>query len=256
MLSNEELLHYSKQILLPQIDISGQEALKKAHILIIGLGGLGSPVALYLASSGIGHLTLVDDDHVELSNLQRQIIHSMDELGEKKVRSAQNRLNRINPRCQIHTIQERLNTQTVIPWIQKADIVIDCSDNIETRLTMNHVCFNTQTPLISGSAIRFEGQLIVFTMQPHSPCYQCLYPSSLHIKSTCSTNGVLGPIVGVIGCLQALEAIKLITQPSLITPGQLTLFDGMTLSFQQLKLPQKKTCPICSQLPSLLSNIC
>ena len=246
MLTDEELLRYSRQIMLLQIDIAGQEKLKAAHVVILGVGGLGSPVALYLAAAGVGKLTLVDDDQVDVSNLQRQIAHQQDQQGIDKVISAKARLKAINPDCKIELINKRLNQKQMQDCFSNADLVTDCSDNFATRFLVNQVCYQTKTPLVSGAAIRWEGQLSTFLMNDESPCYECLYEQDAYADQSCSDNGVLGPIVGIIGSMQALEAIKVITGAGQPLVGVLSLFDGMDMSFNKIKFKKRNACSTCS----------
>jgi len=246
MLTDNQLLKYSRQIMLPQIDIVGQEKLNQAHVVIVGLGGLGSPAAMYLATAGIGKLTLIDDDQVDQSNLQRQIIHNKNSIGKNKVTSAKETINALNSDCSVSTIDKRLNEEEFEHLLSDVNALVDCCDNFETRFLLNRVCFKTKTPLVSGSAIRWEGQLTTFTMQENTPCYQCLYDDNSSTDQTCAQNGVVGPVVGIIGSMQALEAIKVITGAGELCIGELTLFDGLDMSFHKIKYTKKDECPVCS----------
>jgi len=248
MLTDNKLLKYSRQIMLPQIDIAGQEKLNNAHVVIVGLGGLGSPVAMYLATAGIGKLTLIDDDHVDQSNLQRQIIHNENSIGKSKVNSAKEAIQALNSDCSVNTINKRLNEREFESLLSDANVLVDCCDNFETRFLLNRVCFKTKTPLVSGSAIRWEGQLTTFTMEENTPCYQCLYDENSSTDQTCSQNGVVGPVVGIIGSMQALEAIKVITGTGALCVGELTLIDGIDMSFHKIKFSKKDECPVCSSV--------
>jgi molybdopterin/thiamine biosynthesis adenylyltransferase len=250
MLTDKQLLKYSRQIMLPQIDIAGQDKLANSHVVIIGLGGLGSPVAMYLATAGIAKLTLVDNDQVDQSNLQRQIIHDENSIGKNKVTSAKETIEALNSDCSVNTIDKRLNEEELEQLLSNANVLVDCCDNFETRFLLNRVCFKTKTPLVSGSAIRWEGQLTTFTMDENTPCYQCLYEDSSSTDQTCSRNGVVGPVVGVIGSMQALEAIKVITGAGQVSVGELILFDGLDMSFTKLKFSKKDGCPVCSSSPN------
>ena len=232
--------------MLPQIDIAGQEKLNNAHAVIVGLGGLGSPVAMYLVTAGIGKLTLIDDDQVDQSNLQRQIIHTENSIGKKKVTSAKETIEALNPDCLVVTLDKRLNAKGFEHLLSDTDVLVDCCDNFETRFLLNKVCFKTKTPLVSGSAIRWEGQLTTFTMEENTPCYQCLYDDNSSTDQTCSQNGIVGPVVGIIGSMQALEAIKVITGAGELCDGELTLFDGLDMSFHKIKYSKKDACPVCS----------
>lgn len=246
-LSDHQLLKYSRQIMLPKIDIAGQQKLLDAHVVILGLGGLGSPVAMYLATAGIGEITLIDDDKVDLSNLQRQIIHHYDSQGQYKVNSAKERIEQLNSDCKVNVINQRLNEKELSKIIAGANVIADCSDNFETRFLLNSVCFQQKTPLVSGAAIRWEGQLTTFSMDELSPCYRCLYDDKSFTDQSCSQNGIVGPVVGIIGSMQALEVIKLISQTGKLAVGELTLFDGMDLSFSKIKYNKNNDCPVCGK---------
>jgi len=246
-LDDAALLRYSRHILLPEIDVAGQERLLAARVLVVGAGGLGAPALLYLASAGIGQLALVDDDIVELTNLQRQIIHDMTTLGQHKVASAATRLAAINPDVQLRLLPERLQGDRLAAEVAAHDLVLDCSDNFATRHVINRACVAAGVPLVSGAAVRFSGQLAVYdTRDAASPCYHCLFPEEGEASDgPCATFGVLAPLVGVIGSLQAVEAIKLLAglRPTL---GQLTLYDALDGSFRQLKVPRDPDCPVCA----------
>lgn len=246
-LDDAALLRYSRHILLPEIDVAGQERLLAARVLVVGAGGLGAPALLYLASAGIGQLTLVDDDIVELTNLQRQIIHDMTTLGQHKVASAATRLAAINPDVQLRLLPERLQGDRLAAEVAAHDLVLDCSDNFATRHAINRACVAAGVPLVSGAAVRFSGQLAVYdTRDAASPCYHCLFPEEGEASDgPCATFGVLAPLVGVIGSLQAVEAIKLLAglRPTL---GQLTLYDALDGSFRQLRVPRDLDCPVCA----------
>ncbi len=244
-MDDQYLLQYSRHILLPQIDVDGQAALAAAHVVIIGMGGLGSPAAMYLAAAGLGRLTLVDDDVVDLTNLQRQIIHQYESIGQKKVCSARAALLNQSPRVDINIIDRRLDLNELSDLIASAQVVVDCSDNFDTRFMVNEASVTTKTPLVSGAAIRFEGQLAVFDpSKPNSPCYRCLYQSPSGDES-CAQSGVLSPVVGVIGSLQALETIRLITPFGQSMVGKIQLYDGLQGGWRVLNLEPDATCPIC-----------
>jgi adenylyltransferase/sulfurtransferase len=244
-MKDEQLLRYSRQILLPDVDIKGQQTLLDAKVLIIGMGGLGSPVALYLASSGIGRLGLCDFDTVELSNLQRQIIHTTESIGITKVDSAKETIQRLNPDVCIVKHSQKLEQKALDAVINQYDVVIDCSDNFSTRFAINKACFQHKIPLVSGAVIRMEGQVSVYDSRDHtSPCYQCLYGVAAEIADTCSTNGVLAPVAGIIGSIQATEAIKcLLHLPTLM--GRLLIHDAKAMQFREIKLKRDKHCPCC-----------
>lgn len=247
-MNDEQLLRYNRHILLPQIGIEGQQKLQEAHVLIIGLGGLGSPAALYLATAGVGQLTLVDDDTVELSNLQRQILHRNQNIGQSKVESAKSNLHAINHETNIIAIDHRLDESSLTRQVQLADIVLDASDNFDTRFAINRACIEQKTPLVSGAAIQFEGQISVFNSRDeHCPCYACLYPDKGKENLTCSENGILAPIVGIIGSMQALEAIKLICHIGKPLYGRLLLFDALALQWRSMNFKKDPACPVCSK---------
>lgn len=247
-LNDAALLRYSRHILLPEIDIEGQQRLLSARVLVVGAGGLGAPALLYLASAGIGQLTLVDDDTVELTNLQRQIIHDMHTLGQPKVVSAATRLAAINPEVTLRLLGERLQGERLAAEVAAHDLVLDCSDNFATRHAINRACVAAKVPLVSGAAVRFSGQLAVYDVRDAaSPCYHCLFPDEGEASDgPCATFGVLAPLVGVIGSLQAVEALKLLAgcRPAL---GQLTLYDALEGRFRQLNVPRDPECPVCGQ---------
>ena len=234
--------------MLPELDIDGQEKLLRSKVLIIGLGGLGAPLALYLAAAGIGHLTLVDDDHVEPSNLQRQIIHGTSNIGESKVISAMSSINAINPDCQVNAIQERLDREQLERQVAQADLVLDATDNFATRYAINAACAKAGVPLVSGAAIRWEGQVAVFDFRdPESPCYACLYPDTNATSDlSCADNGVAAPIVGIIGSIQALEAVKLIAAAGDSLSGYVLVMDGKYQQWQKLQLARAEHCIGCA----------
>jgi len=245
-MDDAQLLRYSRQILLPQVGIEGQERLLNAKVLIIGMGGLGSPAAMYLAAAGIGHLRLCDFDVVDLSNLQRQIIHNTHEIGKPKVESARETLLALNPLIEVTPLYQQLDDEALAEEVANVDVVLDCSDNLPTRFAINQACVNTKTPLVSGAAIRMEGQISVFRgYLPDSPCYRCLYPSDDDINETCSQTGILAPIVGIIGSLQALEAMKVIMEVGETLNGELLLIDALNMEFNRVKLLKNKGCPVC-----------
>jgi len=252
-MEDKQLLRYSRHILLPQLDIVGQQKINDGHVLIIGLGGLGSPVALYLAASGVGTLTLVDDDVVELSNLQRQIAHSEQDIGRQKVDSAKDAVEAVNSECQVNIEPCRLNEEALRLLIAKVDVVVDCSDNLATRFLLNTLTQALKIPLVSGAAIGMEGQITVYDPRQHgSACYQCVYQSDEgELQQTCSESGVLSPLLGVIGSMQAVETVKLLTNIGPSLSGRLLLFDALSLSWQEIKLRQNPSCPICAKNENL-----
>ncbi|QYZ66361.1 MAG: molybdopterin-synthase adenylyltransferase [Gammaproteobacteria bacterium (ex Lamellibrachia satsuma)] len=245
-MNDEQLLRYSRQIMLPSIGIEGQQRLLDASVLLIGLGGLGAPVAMYLAAAGIGRLTLVDFDQVDLSNLQRQIIHTTDRIGTPKVESAKQALAALNPEIEIECIGHQLEGDELSAQIQRADLVVDACDNFATRFAINAACHENSTPLVSGAAIRMEGQVSVFPGKPGSPCYRCLYPENGQVEDTCTANGVLAPVVGIIGSIQATEAIKCLTGAGSTLEGQLLILDALHMQWRSLKLKADPHCPVCS----------
>ena len=245
-LSDEQLLRYSRQIMLPGIDVAGQEKILNASVLIVGLGGLGSPVAMYLASAGVGRLILVDHDVVEVSNLQRQIIHGMGSVGESKVSSAQARIKQLNPDCQVEIFPSKLSEENVDELVAQVDVIVDCSDNFTSRFLLNRASVHYKVPLVSGAAIRMEGQLSVFDpRKSDSPCYRCLYDDSGSEDLSCATNGVLAPVVGIVGSIQALEALKLIAECGEPVVGKLMIFDMASMDWRTMKLKKDSACPVC-----------
>ncbi len=247
-MNDQQLLRYSRQIMLPDVDIDGQEKLLAARVLIIGLGGLGSPVAMYLAAAGVGHLVLADFDAVDLSNLQRQIAHTTDRIGQTKVESAAQTLRALNPDVQITCITEALDAESLALQISTVDVVVDCCDNFTTRFAVNAACVVAKVPLVSGAAIRLEGQIAVFdNRDPNCPCYRCLYDEDSEENTTCAANGVLSPLVGIIGSMQALEAIKLIVGFGKSLAGKLLVFDARYSQWRELKLPKDQECPVCNK---------
>jgi adenylyltransferase/sulfurtransferase len=245
-MNDDQLLRYSRQIMLPSIGIEGQERLLAARALIVGLGGLGSPAAMYLAAAGIGTLELADFDRIDLSNLQRQIVHTTARIGQLKVESAQETLHALNPETRIEIHPNRLDENALNELVKQVDIVLDGSDNFTTRFAVNQVCHAHQTPLVSAAAIRMEGQVSVFTGQPGTPCYHCLYPDEGEMDESCSANGVLSPLVGIIGSIQATEAVKVLTGAGQSLVGKLLLLDALQMEWRTLTLKQDPACPVCS----------
>lgn len=244
-MDDEDLLRYSRQIMLPELGFEGQQRLRDSHALVIGLGGLGSPVALYLAAAGVGQLTLVDNDAVDLSNLQRQVIHSSDHIGLPKVESASRMLERLNPGCRVETVPRRLSEGELLAHAGQAQVVLDCSDNFATRFLLNRVCHALGKPLVSGAAIRWEGQLTVFRYRQGEACYRCLYPEDGSEELACSDTGVVAPLVGVIGSLQAVEAIKLLSGAGEVLFNRLLIIDTLYPQWRSLKLRPDPHCPVC-----------
>lgn len=245
-MNDEQLLRYSRQMMLLQMDFEGQQRLLNSHALVIGLGGLGSPVALYLAAAGVGKLTLVDDDEVELSNLQRQIIHREKSVGEAKVTSAADSIAALNKDIIVNTITQRLDQTAMEQQVALVDVVVDCSDNFETRFLLNAVTQKMNKPLVSGAAIRMEGQITVYDpRQENSGCYRCLYQDEGELQQTCSEVGVLSPLLGVIGSIQAVETIKLLSDIGQSLAGRLLILDAFTMQWREIKLKPNPNCPIC-----------
>ena len=244
---DQALLRYSRQIMLPEVDIEGQEKLAHARVLLIGLGGLGSPVALYLAAAGVGHLILVDYDKVELTNLQRQIAHSMKDLDRLKVDSVRDSIRELNPLVEVTVVPRALQDNELLAQVQAADVVIDASDNITTRMAINRACIEATTALVSGAAIRFEGQVMVVRPdQPQSPCYRCLYRSEEELAETCAQSGVIAPLLGIIGSVQAIEAMKLIMGIGTTLSGRLLLLDALHMEWHSVQIRKNPDCPVCS----------
>ena len=245
-LNDDELSRYSRQILLSDVDYDGQLKLTESHAVIVGLGGLGSPVSLYLAAAGVGTLSLIDFDEVDDSNLQRQIVHRENNIGMTKVRSAEENLKALNHFIDIHSYDDKLSEQEFEAIIENADVVIDCTDNFSTRFMLNRICYAQKKPLVSGAAIRWEGQLSTFDFRKNtSPCYQCLNKEDSGQELTCSENGVLAPVVGMVGSMQAIEAIKALLDKPTLT-GKLMILDAYTMNIRTLNLKKDPHCPICS----------
>lgn len=244
-LSDEESLRYNRQIVLRGFDFDGQEKLKASKALIVGLGGLGCAASPWLASAGVGHLTLLDFDSVSLSNLQRQILHRDSQIGVAKVESARQQLSAINPHITLETVDRQLDDEALLALISRHDVVLDCTDNVSTREQLNRLCYASKTPLVSGAAIRMEGQISVFRWQEDAPCYRCV--SRLFGESTlsCVEAGVMAPLVGVIGSLQAMEAIRLLADYGNSVAGKLLMYDAMTLQFREIRLAKDPACEVC-----------
>ncbi len=246
-MNDDQLLRYSRQIMLPGLDIEGQEKLLDSRVLIVGLGGLGSPAAMYLAGAGIGTLVLADFDRVELSNLQRQIIHRSTDIGRLKVDSATTAIQALNPEVRVEPITKTLDSDNLPTLVETVDLVVDGSDNFATRYAVNAACVAARRPLVSGSVIRMEGQVAVFrTDRPGEPCYHCVYPEAGEAGETCSETGVLAPLPGVIGSIQAVEAIKSLTRLGQPLDSRLLIVEAMTMQFRILRLRSDPKCPICS----------
>ncbi|MBQ0746614.1 MAG: molybdopterin-synthase adenylyltransferase MoeB [Marinobacter sp.] len=248
MLSDEELLRFSRQILMPRFDIAGQQALKSARVVIVGSGGLGCPVALYLGAAGVGHITLVDDDVIELANLQRQIAFETAQIGESKAETLAARVRSINPAVSISVVNRRLELNDFAREVAEASLALDCSDNFSTRFALNRACVASGVPLVSGAAIRGEGQLSVYdSRNAESPCYHCLYPEQGNEDLTCSEAGVIAPLVGMIGSAQAMEAIKVISGVGRPLVGRLLILDAWEMQWREMKLNKDPDCPVCGK---------
>jgi len=248
-MKDDQLLRYSRQIMLPQVDIAGQQAFLDSHVVIVGVGGLGSPAAMYLAAAGVGSLTLIDDDVVELSNLQRQLAHAESDIGKSKAESAAATLRRINSETKVHVVNRRVGAAELSQLISRADVVLDATDNLETRFAINRACLSAGIPLVSGAAIRLEGQIAVFDSRVStSPCYECLYKAGEGGDLTCADNGVLAPVVGIVGSMQALEALKLIGEFGEPLVGRLLLLDASNMQWREMKLPRDPHCAACGTI--------
>jgi adenylyltransferase/sulfurtransferase len=250
-MNDAQLLQFSRHIMLPDFDVAGQERLLQSKVLLIGAGGLGSPIALYLGAAGVGELTIVDDDQVDSSNLQRQIAHSDADIGRNKATSAAESVQALNPSTVCHTINRRLDAEALGGQIAAVDLVIDATDNAETRFLLNRICWQRRTPLVSGAAVRWEGHISVFDANRHdSPCYQCLYPDTqLDDQLNCAENGVISPLVGVIGSMQALEAIKCLTEIGESLVGTVLFFDAKFAEWRRIGLSKNPNCPVCANPP-------
>jgi molybdopterin/thiamine biosynthesis adenylyltransferase len=251
-MDDNQLLRYSRHILLEEIGVEGQERIAAARALVIGAGGLGSPVALYLGTAGVGRITLVDHDKVDLTNLQRQIAHNLQRVGQPKAQSAREAIAAINPEVQVDAVVARADAALLDELVPQADVVIDCCDNFATRHAINRACVAHRKPLVSGAAIRFDGQLSVFDLRGAlSPCYACVFPPSDDFEETrCATMGVFAPLVGIIGAMQASEALRLLAGVGTSLAGRLQMLDGRTMEWNELKVPRNAACPVCRDRPS------
>ena len=248
-MNDDQLLRYSRHILLPEIGVEGQEAILAARVLVVGAGGLGSPAAMYLAAAGVGTLVLCDGDTVDLTNLQRQILHSAEGVGRLKVDSGRDTLLRLNPQARVETLAERLEGAALDAQVAAADIVLDCSDNFATRHAINRACVNHRKPLVSGAAIRFDGQVSVFDLrQAESPCYHCLFPEGQEVEEIrCAVMGVFAPLTGIIGATQAAEALKLLVGCGTSLDGRLLLLDGLAMEWRSVMLGRDPACTVCAR---------
>ncbi len=247
-MNDNQLLRYSRHILLPQIDYQGQEKLTQSHALVVGAGGLGAPVALYLAAAGVGELTICDFDNVDLTNLQRQVIHTTASVGINKAVSAQQTIYEINPEVVVHTVQKKSTEVELEALVAKADVAIDCSDNFATRYALNRICHKLKKPLVSGAAVRFEGQVTVYDFRhKETPCYHCLFPDAGEDQDMrCASNGVFSPLVGMIGTTQAAEALKLLMGIGNSLQGRLLLLDALAMEWREIRLKKDPNCSVCA----------
>ncbi|MDX1303907.1 HesA/MoeB/ThiF family protein [Photobacterium sp.] len=249
MLSEREFVRYSRQIMLPEIGEQGQQLLARSQILLVGAGGLGSSAALYLAGAGVGNMVIADDDEVDSSNLQRQVIYRDAHQGQSKAKIAAEQILALNPHIRVRAVQARLASQRLAMEVDLADVILDCSDNLPTRYAVNRACFSAGKPLISGAAIRWQGQLMAFDFRhKQGPCYHCLFPAQSDAPpepQNCSHSGIAGPIVGMMGTMQALETIKCITGAGQVAFASLQQFDGLTMAWQRFNLTRDKQCPVC-----------
>lgn len=252
-MNDDQLLRYSRHILLDEIGIDGQQRLLASHVLVIGAGGLGSPVAMYLATAGVGTLTLIDDDTVDLTNLQRQIAHTLARVGRPKVESAASTVRAINPDVQVVSLNERADASRLDGLVAAADVVVDCCDNFATRHAVNAACVRHATPLVSGAAIGFDGQIAVYVADPRAPgdaappCYACIFPPAASFEEArCATMGVFAPLVGIIGSMQAAEALKLLTGVGTPLTGRLQMLDARQMEWTQIQTARNPTCPVCA----------
>ena len=247
-MTDEQLLRYSRHILLDEIGIEGQQRLLASHALVIGAGGLGSPVALYLGSAGVGRITLVDHDRVDVTNLQRQIAHNLARVGRPKAESARESIAAINPDVQVRPLVQRADAAALETLVAGADVVLDCSDNFKTRHAVNAACVAHRVPLVAGASIRFDGQISVYDARDaESPCYACVFPPDVTVEETlCATMGVFAPLVGIIGTMQAAEALKLLAGVGTSLAGRLQMLDARTMEWNEIRMQRAAACPVCA----------
>lgn len=244
-MNDDQLLRYSRHILLEDIGIEGQQRILGGHVLVVGAGGLGSPVALYLGGAGVGQITIADGDRVDLTNLQRQVAHRLSRVGQPKAQSAARSIAEINPDVQVHPLGERVDAATLAPLVRRADVVVDCSDNFATRHAINAACVQAGKPLVSGAAIGFDGQASVYDART-GPCYACVFPPEAAFEEAqCATMGVFAPLVGIIGTLQAAEALKLLCGAGTPAAGRLLMLDGRSMEWSEVRVPRDPACPVC-----------
>lgn len=246
-MNDDQLLRYSRHILLPQLGIEGQSRITAARMLVVGAGGLGSPAALYLASAGVGTLVLADGDTVDLTNLQRQILHRNESIGMAKALSGEHTLRQLNPECTVVPLVERLAGERLEAEVAAADVVLDCCDNFATRHAVNRACVKLKTPLVSGAGVRFDGQISVFDPRlDNAPCYHCLFPEAEDVEEMrCAVTGVFAPLTGIIGAMQAAEALKLVAGCGTPLTGRLLLLDGLSMSWREIRVPKDPGCSVC-----------
>jgi molybdopterin/thiamine biosynthesis adenylyltransferase len=251
-MDDAQLLRYSRHILLDEIGIEGQQRLLRSHALIVGAGGLGSPAALYLGSAGVGKLTLLDHDRVDVTNLQRQIAHNLARVGHAKAESARDAIAAINPDVQVHALVQRADAQSLDALVREADVVLDCTDNFNTRHTINAACVRARVPLVAGAAIRFDGQISVYDARDAAcPCYACVFPADAAFEEVqCSTLGVFAPLVGIIGTMQAAEALKLLAGVGTSLAGRLQMLDARSMQWSEMRLVRQPGCSVCAALRS------
>jgi len=249
-MNDEQLLRYSRHILLPEIGVEGQEKLLASSALVIGAGGLGSPAALYLAAAGVGTITLADGDAVDLTNLQRQILHTTESIGRPKAASGREALGKINPEVKVVSLQQRLQEEELGPLVASSSVVLDCSDNFATRHAVNRACVLHRKPLVSGAAVRFDGQVSVFDLRDDlSPCYHCLFPENAELEEVrCAVMGVFAPLTGIIGAVQAAEALKLLAGAGETLKGRLLILDALAMQWRTVKLAKDPACPVCARV--------
>jgi molybdopterin/thiamine biosynthesis adenylyltransferase len=248
-LNDAQLLRYSRHILLDELGIDGQQQLLTSHALIVGAGGLGSPVALYLGSAGVGQITVVDHDAVDVTNLQRQIAHTLADVGQPKAQSIQQAIASINPDVQVNVVTRRADDTLLAELVRLADVVIDCTDNFATRHAINRACVTHTKPLVSGAAIRFDGQVTVYDLRDaRSPCYACVFPESEKLEEAqCATMGVFAPLVGIIGSVQAAEALKLLMKVGRALTGRLLMLDARNMTWSEISMPRNADCSVCGR---------
>ncbi len=247
-MDDNALLRYSRHILLPELGVEGQEAISGGRVLIVGAGGLGSPAALYLAAAGVGRIVLCDGDEVDLSNLQRQLLHEDARIGENKAESGRAALARVNPLVEVRALPRRLETEDLLAEVAGVDVVLDCCDNFATRHAVNRACVALRKPLVSGAAVRFEGQVSVFDLRaPEAPCYHCLFPEGEDVAELrCAVTGIFAPLTGIIGATQAAEALKLLARCGESLQGRLLLLDGLRMRWREIRYGRDSACAVCA----------